>query len=474
MEGAYELGELETSIASDQFGEVSQVVGNGAFLEHARNYLFANIYSANHHGLHYWKGGKLLWGLNFQQEHFRDEVLEWKYVDSADYAIPVSTNSALTLNEFRQSSNSLKTERGALYLQNNWELLKSSKHELFLNTGARLSYWSFSNQTLFSPRASLIFIPGKKNSAADTSSTKKSKAQLAYRLAWGYYYQPPFYREIRNYDGAVVPGIESQKSVHYVAGVDYEFTRWNVPFTWRTEIYYKEYDQLIPFEMENVKLRYYGSNSAKGYAAGLESRINGEFVEGLESWFSFSLMKSEEIIDNFDYTAYYNADGDRIYPGYTADAVIVDSATFSRGWMPRPTDQRASFKIFFQDKMPKIPSMKVHLNLVYATGLPFGQSQSVEGRNAFRIPDYRRVDIGFSYDIIEKGKLRKGTKLVQLSATHFLRFFKSLYLRAEVFNLLDINNTVSYYWVSDINKRQYAIPNYLTQRLINIRLAGKF
>ena len=474
VEGAYELGELETSLASDQFGEVSQVVGNGSFLEHARNYLFANIYGANHQGIHYWRGGKLLWGINYQQEQFRDGILEWKYVDSADYSVPVSSGAFLNLSEFRQSSNALKTERGAAFLQNNWELLPKSKHQLFLNTGIRVSYWSFAQQTLLSPRASLVFIPGRTSAVADSTSIPQKKGQLSYRVAWGYYYQPPFYREIRDYDGKVVDGIESQKSIHYVAGVDYEFTKWKVPFTWRSEIYYKQYEQLIPFEMENVKLRYYGNNNAKGYAAGIESRINGEFVEGLESWFSFSLMKTEEIIDNYDYTVYYNDEGNRIYSGFTENAVVVDSATFSRGWMPRPTDQRASFKIFFQDKMPKIPSMKVHLNLIYATGLPFGQSQSVEGRNAFRIPDYRRVDIGFSYDIIEKGKLRKGTRLIELSESHFLRFFESLYFRAEVFNLLDINNTVSYYWVSDINKRQYAIPNYLTQRLINIRLAGKF
>lgn len=470
VNGAYELGELETSVASENFGEVTRVVGNGSYLDHARNYLQATIYNVSHNGIHYWKPGKLLWGASFQQEVFADELLEWKYVDSADYSLPLSTSGNLELSEYKNSQNKLTTERGNAYLQNNWTLLKNKKSELFLNTGVRANYWSYSQQILISPRASLIYIPKREK----VDSTKNKNNQISYRLAWGYYYQPPFYRELRNLDGEVMPDVKAQKSIHYVAGIDYNFMMWNVPFTWRSEVYYKQMEDLIPFEMENVKLRYFGENSASGYAAGFETRINGEFVEDLESWFSFSLMKTEETIKNFNYTEYYNAAGQEVIPNYTEDQIIVDSATFTRGSMPRPTDQRMSFKIFFQDKMPKIPALKAHINLVYATGLPFGPSGSVEGRNVFRIPAYRRVDIGFSFDIIEQGKLRKGTKLIELSAKHPLRFFQSFYIRAEVFNLLDINNTVSFYWVSDINKRQYAIPNYLTQRLINIRIAGKF
>ena len=271
-----------------------------------------------------------------------------------------------------------------------------------------------------------------------------------------------------------MPDVKAQKSIHYVAGMDYDFTAWKVPFSWRTEVFYKQLDNLIPFELENVRLRYFGENAAQGYAAGFESRINGEFVKDLESWFSFSLLKTEETINNYTYTDYFNAAGEKIYPNFTMDQVIVDSAVIDRGKMPRPTDQRFSFKIFFQDKMPKFPAFKVHLNFVYASGLPFGPSGSVQGRNAFRIPPYRRVDIGFSWDIIENNQLRKGSKLVAMPTKHALRFFNDFWIRVEVFNLLDISNTVSYFWISDINQRQYAIPNFLTQRLINLRIAGKF
>ncbi|MFT6717081.1 MAG: hypothetical protein ACJA0Q_001732 [Saprospiraceae bacterium] len=467
--GAYELGELETNQASENFGEISNVVGTGSFLDHTRNFLDADIFNVSHHGIMSWSPGKLLWGASYQQEHFKDDLLEWKYVDSADFSIPTAPSNELILNEYLQSRNELTTSRINAYLQNNWELLENSKSELFLNTGVRANYWSYSKEILVSPRASLIYVP---NSPIDSTSTYKG--QLSYRLAWGYYYQPPFYRELRNLQGMIMPDVKAQKSIHYVAGVDYDFQMWKVPFTWRTEAFYKQLDKLIPFEMENVKLKYFGENSGQGYATGMETRINGEFVEDLESWFSFSLLKTEETIDDFTYTDYFNAAGDKIVFGFTDDQVITDSTVVDKGSMPRPTDQRFSFKIFFQDRMPKFHSFKVHLNFVYASGLPFGPSESVQARNAFRIPAYRRVDIGFSYDIVENGQRRKNNKLVEIPEKHFLHVFEHLWIRAEVFNLLDISNTISYFWISDIHNRQYAIPNFLTQRLINVRLSATF
>ena len=468
--GAYELGELEINQASESFGEVSSVVGTGSFLDHTRNFLDAEIFNVSHHGIMSWRPGKLLWGTSFQQEHFKDDLLEWKYVDSADYSIPTAPSDEITLNKYLQSKNELTTNRINAYVQNNWELLKKSESELYLNTGARANYWSYSKELLVSPRASLIYVPSKKT----TDSTSTYKGQLSYRLAWGYYYQQPFYRELRNLQGQIMPNVKAQKSIHYVGGVDYDFNMWKVPFTWRTEAFYKQLDKLIPFEMENVKLKYFGENSGQGYAAGMETRINGEFVQDLESWFSFSLLKTEETIDNFTYTNYFNDAGEQIVFGVTDDQVITDSTVIEKGSMPRPTDQRFSFKIFFQDRMPKFHSFKVHLNFVYASGLPFGPSGNVQARNAFRIPAYRRVDIGFSYDIVENGKCRKNNKLVEVPHNHFLHVFDDLWIRAEVFNLLDISNTISYFWISDIHNRQYAIPNFLTQRLINVRLSATF
>ena len=474
--GAYELGELETNQASESFGEVSSVVGTGSFLDHTRNFLDAEIFNVSHHGILEWKPGKLLWGASYQEEHFKDDLLEWKYVDSADFSIPTAPTNELILNEYLQSSNDLTTSRLNAYIQNNWELLEKSESDLYLNTGVRANYWSYSKEVLVSPRASLIYVPGKRRSdstSVDTIATT-NKGQFSYRLSWGYYYQPPFYRELRNLQGQIMPDVKAQKSIHYVGGIDYDFKMWDVPFTWRTEAFYKHLDKLIPFEMENVKLKYFGENSGQGYATGMESRINGEFVDDLESWFSFSFLKTEETIDDFNYTEYYNAAGEKVIFGFNEDQIITDSAVIDRGAMPRPNDQRFSFKIFFQDRMPKFHSFKVHLNFVYASGLPFGPSGSVQGRNFFRIPPYRRVDIGFSYDIVENGQRRKNNKLVDVPKNHFLHVFDDLWIRAEVFNLLDISNTISYFWISDIHNRQYAIPNFLTQRLINVRLSATF
>ena len=471
--GAYSLGELETNLASENAGEVSEVVGTGSFLNHTRNFLKADIFNFTHNGNLTWKPGKLLWGASYQHERFKDDLLEWKYVDSADYSIPLGSDSAIELPMYIQSNNQISTNRIMTYVQNNWTLLKNSDSKLTLNTGIRSNWWDYSEQLLFSPRVSLLFSPSNLTLDSIGNSVRK-KRQITYRLAWGYYYQPPFYRELRNLQGQVMSEVKAQKSIHYVGGVDFDFKMWQTPFTWRTEGFYKELDQLIPFEIDNVRLKYFGENSGKGYATGLESRINGEFVNGLESWFSCSFLKTEEKIDNFTYTEYYNVSGEKIINNYTVDTKVVDSVKFNPGYLPRPTDQRFSFKLFFQDRMPKFPAFKVSLNFVYASGMPFGPTGSVKGRSAFRIPAYRRVDIGFSYDIIEDGKLRKGKKLVDIPQKHLLRAFHDFWIRAEVFNLLDINNTISYFWVSDVHNRQYAIPNYLTARLINIRISGTF
>ncbi len=467
--GAYSLGELDVSQGSETAGEVTNIIGTGSFLNHGRNFLKAKIYNFNHNGFSIWKKGKLLWGASYQMEQFNDDLLEWQYADSADFSTPTSPTNTIELNEYVESKNNLNTSRINTYIQNNWKLLKNSKKKLFINTGVRANYWSYSKELLISPRVSFIYVPEKHK-----KDSVSGEHQLSYRLSWGYYYQPPFYRELRNLQGQIAPDIKAQKSIHYVAGVDYDFNMWSVPFTWRTEAFYKDLDNLIPFEIDNVKLQYFGENSASGYAAGLETRINGEFVKDLESWFSFSLLKTEETIRDFTYTNYFNAAGEQMIPSLTVDQIVTDSTVIAKGTTARPTDQRFSFKIFFQDRMPKQPGLKVHLNFVYASGLPFGPPGSVRARNAFRIPAYRRVDIGFSYDIVEKGKLRKGKKLVDMPSKHILRAFKSFWIRAEVFNLLDINNTVSYIWISDIHNQQYAIPNFLTQRLINLRVSGRF
>lgn len=474
IEGAYRLNELETNFGEDDFGKEAALLGNGSFLDHSRNFLNALIYNVEHSGKSIWKKGVFLWGAKFQHEEIQDELLEWKNQDSAGYSVPFIHSNELKFSEYLLSENSISSNRLTGYIQNNWNLLqKKGKSQLNLNTGLRTNYWDYNNQTVISPRASLIYSPSpfKRDS---TGKEYKDSSNFSYRLAWGYYYQPPFYRELRNYNGEIATNIKAQKSIHYVAGIDYDFRRWGRPFTWRTNAYYKDMDDIIAFDIENVRIRYSGENNAKAYAYGIETRINGEFVKGLESWMSISYMKTEEDLKDDLYYRYYNANNEQIRKGFTLDQTIDDSISFTRGFMPRVTDQRVSVKIFFQDEMPRFQQLKAHLNLIYASGQPFGPPGSAEGRNTERMSDYRRVDIGFTYQVVENGQLYKKDGKVKMPANHPLKNFESFGIRMEVFNLLDISNTISHLWVSDINDQEYAVPNFLTPRLVNFRLIGRF
>ena len=474
ISGAYRLNELETNFGEDDFGKEAALLGNGSFLDHSRNFLNALIYNVEHTGKKIWRKGVFIWGAKYQHEKIEDELLEWKNQDSAGYSVPHINNSNLIFDEYLLSKNKLTSNRVTGFIQNNWNLLqKKGKSQLNLNTGIRANYWDYSKQTVISPRASLLYTPSpfKKDS---TGLDYKDSTTFSYRLAWGYYYQPPFYRELRSFNGEIATSIKAQKSIHYVAGVDYDFRRWGRPFTWRTNAYYKNMDDIIAFDVENVRIRYYGSNNAKAYAYGMETRINGEFVKGLESWMSISCMKTEENLKNDIYYKYYNNNSEEIIKGFTLNQSIDDSISFTRGYMPRVTDQRISIKIFFQDEMPRFQQLKAHLNLVYASGQPFGTPLSVEGRNTERMSDYRRVDIGFTYQVVEEGKLYKRNGKVNMPQNHPLRNFNSFGFRMEVFNLLDISNTISHLWVSDINNQEYAVPNFLTPRLVNFRIIGSF
>lgn len=474
IEGSYRLNELETNFGEDDFGKEAGLLGNGSFLDHSRNFLDAAIFNIEHTGKNVWKKGIFLWGAKVQYEEINDELLEWKNQDSAGYSVPFTNSSELKFAEYLKSEANISSVRTSGFLQNNWRFLKKNgKSQLFLNTGIRANHWTYNDELFISPRASLTYAPSSLKTDT-TGKTYRDSTNFTYRLAWGIYGQPAFYRELRNFEGEINPNIKAQKSIHYVGGVDYDFYKWNRPFTWRTEAYYKQMSNIIPFDVENVRVRYYGENSANAYSYGLESRINGEFIKGLESWLSASYMKTEEDIANDIYYRYYNVNGEQIIDGFTLDQAVDDSVQFTRGYMPRATDQRISVKIFFQDEMPRFQQLKVHLNLVYASGQPFGTPGSVEGRNTERMPDYRRADIGFTYQFVEDGKLYRKTGKVNMPANHVLKHFKDFGIRMEVFNLLDISNTISHLWVSDINNTEYAVPNFLTPRLVNVRITGRF
>ena len=453
VSGEYWLDQLENNFGSDNLGEVKFNRGVGAYLHHARNYLSALVANAEHKGALTLRKSNLLWGVKYQHEYVNDELNEWNLIDSAGYSVPQQPGDEINLKYVYKAINVLETNRYSGYVEQDWHFSDSSNFSL--HYGARFNYWDLNNQFLFSPRATLSYQPDWK------------KRNFLFRFSSGYYYQPPFYRELRNLYGELNKNIKAQKSIHFVLGSDYNFTAWKRPFKLVAEVYYKYMDDLIPYEIDNVRIRYYANNSARGYATGLDLRVNGEFVPGIESWFSMSVMQTQEDIKDDFYYDRYNSEGEKIIPGYTINNVATDSIRFEPGYIPRPTDQRVNFSIYFQDYIPRVPSLKVHLNFSFGSGMPFGPPSYDRYKDTLRIPPYRRVDLGFSYQLLGEKKKLLGPK-------NPLNHVNSIWLSVEVFNLLQVNNTISYLWVADVSGRQYAIPNYLTARQLNVKLIARF
>lgn len=451
--GQYFIDELERDLGKPSFGNVVANLGVGSFLNHARNNLNATVYNIEHKGVSTRQKNQLLWGIKYQTENIVDRLSEWKYIDSAGYSLPQSPLSTIDLQDVIKTKIILSSSRIQGYFQSSWNKQTRDSSDLTITAGLRANRWSLNEQTVVSPRVTLAYKPNWKK-------------DFLFRASSGFYYQPPFYREMRDLYGKINAQIKAQQSIHFVLGSDLNFKAWNRPFKFVTELYYKALNNLIPYEIDNVRIRYYAENSAKGYATGIDMKVNGEFIKGLESWASLSIMQTREDIKNDFYYVYYNRNGEKIIPGYTLDSKATDSIKYQPGYIPRPTDQRVNFSIFFQDYLPKFPDFKMHLSLFFATALPFGPPTFERYKDTLKMPPYRRVDIGFSYQIIKEGK--------RLPQHHLLHHLKSMWLSMEVLNLLDINNTVSYLWVKDVTNRQYAIPNYLTGRLLNVRLVTRF
>ncbi|MFC2111362.1 carboxypeptidase-like regulatory domain-containing protein [Bacteroidota bacterium] len=455
--GQYWLDELENDFGKDEFGNVKYNRGVGTYLNHARNYLEATVFNIEHRGSFRNKNKVTQWGVKYQGEIIKDELSEWRMLDSAGYSIPhpsdyigfpLNPNKDILLQEVIKSSFDTISNRYSGFIQNKWNLSTDSVG-FSLIAGVRANYWDLNDELLISPRVSFNYKPHwEKN--------------ILLRFATGIYYQPPFYKELRYFDGSINTNIKAQRSIHFVAASEWSFDAWFRPFVFTAELYYKQLNNLIPYEIDNVRIRYFAENSAHGYATGIDLKVNGEFVKGIESWASLSVMKTEEDIDGDFFYDYYNQSGEKIIAGYTFDAVAVDSIRYEPGYIARPTDQRVNFSLFFQDFLPKNPSYKMHLNLVFGSRLPFGPPTHKRYQATLRIPPYRRVDIGFSKQIKSADS--------KLRAKSFFRHFNEIWLSLEVFNLLQINNTVSYLWISDVSNRMYAVPNYLTPRQLNVKL----
>ena len=435
--GEYWLYQLDNNLGSDNFGDIAFDRGVGKYINHARNSLEARVINFSHKGNFNNNNTIIDWGIQFQQEDIDDRIHEWSLIDSAGFILPHPTdsiglpsnnNQQVNINELLKTNINISSSRQSGYIQYSKDM-----NNLSLNAGTRSSYWSYNEELLVSPRISLAYAPNWQK-------------DVVFRLASGIYYQSPFYKELRYPNGELNENISSQKSIHYVLGSDYLFYKWGRPFKWITEVYYKKLDNLIPYKVDNVRIQYLAENNSNGYATGIDLKINGEFVSGVESWASLSIMKTEEDIIG---DTYIDQDGNNVEVGY----------------IPRPTDQRVNFSLFFQDYIPNNLNYKMHLNMIYGSGLPFGPPKSEKYEDVLRIPDYRRVDIGFSAILKSENKKSK---------IKFLNVINSAWISAEVFNLLDINNTVSYLWVTDVGGRQYAVPNYLTRRQLNLKLILRF
>ncbi len=412
IQGEYWLNEATTQ----------EQLGVGTYMEHARNYLQAEV---NNMGLAFRTkitGHTLQAGINWQTTQIKENSREWEMRDSMGYSLPYDPEK-LQLIYSLKSKNELSSNRFEGYLQDTWRF--KTRLGLFnLTYGLRLTHWDWNGETLVSPRASIGLLP--------------NNDKLTLRFATGVYYQAPFYKELR--DTSIVNGtatallnkdIKSQKSVHFVLGGDYTFRMFNRPFKFTTEAYYKSLSNLIPYTVDNVRVVYYGRNMSKGYAAGIDFKLFGEFVPGTDSWITFSLMKTEEKLNGV--------------------------------WIPRPTDQRYNLSLHFTDYFPGSDRWRLILKAAMADGLPFGPSHSQREKHVFRAPAYKRVDMGLSYCLFNNEDY--------LMSYPRLKWIKNAWLGLDALNLLGINNVNSYYWITDITNTRYAVPNYLTGRQFSIRLS---
>lgn len=460
IEGQYWIGLLETNPGSEQQGDVIDNQGVGTFIEHARNYFYSRVVNLDHKGAYKYGDNTFKWGVRYQHQLFDDIIKEWDMVDSAGYTQPHVVDSILNPSNPMQTPLELKNVANGHnilyinnldgYIQNSWQFEPENGNIWVLTAGLRANYWGYNGSVNVSPRAGIAFQPNK-------------HPNMTFRLSGGVYVQPPFYRELRMFDGSLVDKDKAsvQKSYQVVLGHEYNFKAWDRPFVLTTELYYKYLKDIIPYQVDNIRIRYYADQKATGYATGLDLKINGEFVKGIESWASVSVMRTAENIQYF-----IDANGNILSQTDVNNGAEYVRDTIISG-ISRPSDQRVNFAIFFQDYIPFIPSFKVNLKLILGTGLPFGASEDERYRQKNRMPAYRRVDIGFSKQLIGENTSFRNPR-------NPLNYIRNCWLSLEVFNLLGVNNVSSYMWVTDVYNIQYAVPNYLTNRQLNLKLILEF
>ena len=448
--GRYNLGVLETDLSDDEAGEVVAIIGAGTQHQYVRNFLKVNVsnfeikggyqtenFSAegttsNSHHLRY--------GVKYQFEDIEDKINEWERLDSAGYSLEYS-DSQVNLFETIKGDVDLQSHRFSAYIQDTWKFVKDSTREVGLTIGARGSYWSQNEEFFITPRAQFYYKP------------LRTKNRFLFKVAVGGYFQPPFYREMRDLSGNINTNLKAQKSIHGVIGLTYDFKMWNRPFRFITEAYYKHLYDIVAFDLDNVRIRYYGENNLSGYSTGIDLRLNGEFIPGTESWINLSLLRSRERFEDITHMK----------------REVGDSTGTAVNDVPRPTDQLISLSMFFQDYLPKREDFRVHLNLILGTGLPFGIPDDNDVyRNTYRYSPYYRVDIGFGYLLWDANRKRRSAQRNPFSS------FRRAWISLEVFNLLQVANAASNTWVKTIENQQLAVPNFLTSRRVNLRVKMDF
>ena len=441
--GAYLFGERDFDKSKPTYGTIVNPLGAGLYQHYARNTLDITNWNISHRGS-YDKGKHYFqWGLGVDQTLINDKLNEWEYQDSAGYSLPY-TPDVLQMNGVIKSTADLTINKVSGFFQDNI-LFGDTSNSFTLQVGVRYNYNSLNKESLVSPRLGASWKPNWRH-------------DIVFRAAAGVYDQPPFYRELRRYDGTLNTNVKAQRSIQGVAGFDYNFRGLGGrPFRWTTEAYYKSMTHVNPYDVENVRVRYYGNNDAKAYAAGFETRLFGELVKDAESWISFSIMRTKENIKN-DY-----------YTEYTLDSLNqpVDSTRVPGGWFRRPTDRLITFGMFFQDYLSTNKNFKVYLNMIYGSNLPYNIPGSVKYRNALIIDPYIRVDIGFSVLLLDADRSNRR------SHSPF-RNFDNIWASLEVFNLIDRANTISYMLVKDFANNVFAIPNRLTPRLVNFKIVARW
>lgn len=414
VEGGYRLSDVNTNFGSSEYNQEVYVRGIGSELAHRRNYLLAYIHSSKWNFLftpdvelrHLIKGG-----LEWRRDYLFDEFREWSAIDSADY---------LTVKEYVNAENSIQTDYLIGYLQHRWQIWRV----FYLQYGIRAVWRSLNGEFFWVPRVQLIY---------DLSRRDNHSKPIQIRFGAGGYYQPPFYREMRDFNGLLYRDVRAQRAYHFILGLDYLFKVWERPFKFTGEAYYKLLSRLIPFEFQNVRIRYYPQFTATGYVRGIDLRLNGEFLQGLDSWLSVSILEAKENVNGIDSFVY------------------------------RPTDQRFIVSFYFQDYLPQNPTIRFGLKYLYNSGLPFGPPKVLQNRTVFRMPSYQRVDLSVSKLItLRDSKRRKGWHL------------QSIWIGLEVYNVFGRFNTIAYQWVKDVYNTYFAVPNYLSARLYNARIIAYF